>query len=165
MRGLMTLVVASVLGAGAFGVFKGMQVKEQILDERRQAREDSIAAVALAISQAALADSSSSSESSLTGEQPDMPDSTAVEAVDRPDGDTPVAAGGGGGVQTPPGPEASGGESEVPEDPGPSREELAAAARQAAEARALALQTMDRLSKIFSEMKPGEAAEVLSFLS
>lgn len=153
MRSLIVMAFAGAVGAAALGVFKGMEVKDQILDERRQAREDSIAAVALANSEAAQQDSaaaldpagdtasvagSAGEDSPVTGAAPDTLEATAGD-------------GGGGGSPI--------------EDSGPSPEELAEAERQAREAEALAQQTLDRLSKIFSEMKPGEAADVLSYLS
>ena len=172
MRSLIVIVVATAIGAAALGVFKGMQVKDQILEERRQAREDSIAAVALANSEAAVSDSADADGVSpeegaeatdSAGAVPTDGQGTAAagteEAAD--EGETTTEAGqpaveGGG----------AGGGGDAPEpDEGPSEAELAEAERQAREAEALAQQTLDRLSKIFSEMKPTEAADVLSYLS
>lgn len=153
MRSLIVMAFAGAVGAAALGVFKGMEVKDQILDERRQAREDSIAAVALANSEAAQQDSAAALDpagdtASVAGSAgEDSPvTGAALDTLEATAGD-----GGGGGSPI--------------EDSGPSPEELAEAERQAREAEALAQQTLDRLSKIFSEMKPGEAADVLSYLS
>ena len=172
MRSVIVIVVATAIGAAALGVFKGMQVKDQILEERRQAREDSIAAVALANSEAAVSDTADadgvSPEEGAEATDPagaaptDGQGTSAVgteEAAD--EGETPTEAGqpdAGGG-------DAGGGGDAPEQDEGPSAAELAEAERQAREAEALAQQTLDRLSKIFSEMKPTEAADVLSYLS
>lgn len=171
MKSLIAMIMATAVGAAALGVFKGMEVKDQILEERRQAREDSIAAVALANSEAALADSVEAVE----GEQPDVEPGTVAEAPAEGGQGSPVQdtarSGSQGGVtggseeQPPLGGGAGGGGDAPEEEVGPSAAELAAAERQAREAAALAQQTLDRLPKIFSEMKPAEAAEVLSHLS
>lgn len=157
MRSLIVMALAGAVGAAALGVFKGMEVKDQILDERRQAREDSIAAVALANSEAAqdtteVVDALDPAGDSVgVGQSGEGAEGDSTTAVVELGGEAGEEDGGGG--------EAS------PEDTGPSPEELAEAERQAREAEVLAQQTLNRLSKIFSEMKPGEAADVLSYLS
>ncbi|NNM31428.1 MAG: hypothetical protein HKO53_00085, partial [Gemmatimonadetes bacterium] len=157
MRSLIVMALAGAVGAAALGVFKGMEVKDQILDERRQAREDSIAAVALANSEAAQ---------DTTGVDASDPAPDSSAAVDGgAEGDSASAFEDGGGQDPETGGGDEGGGGAPSEDTGPSPEELAEAERQAREAEALAQQTLSRLSKIFSEMKPGEAADVLSYLS
>jgi len=160
MKTIIFLVLGTLIGAGSLGVVSGLRLKEEILTERLHAEEDSLAALALASSEAALADSSQAGV---------PPDSASIEDTSGQDA--------GGEVEPAPGPGQEDPvtaprvvEDPVVEDPvvgdvrptpatDPGSEALEEEARQ------LASETAERLSKIFSQMKPADAAEVLSYLT
>lgn len=161
MKLLIALSVGTLVGAGALGFMSGLKVKDEILAQRMQATEDSIAVVAMANSEAALVE-----PDSLDGELPDSvsqadvsgdPDSAAGDAGE---GGTPEVASQSESSTEPAASSGSG-----PSSGTPATQADAEALAAAEASKALAKETGDRLSKIFSEMKPGEAADVLSYLS
>lgn len=170
MKALLMLLVGTAVGAGTIGAVRGIQIKDEILDARIQAREDSLAAVALASSAELLADSVDTAAPDSV-DAPTVSDTTGVPSEEeRPE------AGAAETDEADEGGEASAGDpvdaavpaAEVAVDaPEPSDrpEPDLGTPEQAQAVRELAAQTAERLSKIFAQMKPAEAAEVLSHLS
>ncbi|MGI9625277.1 MAG: magnesium transporter MgtE N-terminal domain-containing protein [Longimicrobiales bacterium] len=154
MKLIIALSVGTLLGAGALGVMSGLKAKDELLTARLQATEDSIAAVAMANSEAALADSLGGElpPSGELGESTTGVDGEATSDVDQRTGQSNTTS----PTESP----------EVDEAAAEAAAQAAAEAQAAEEeARALAKETGERLSKIFSEMKPAEAADVLTHLS